>query len=70
MALKIYAKFEWKLTCAFKNDMGHLANLHRLKNKDFIVERKMAELNQDKNSKQPDRPGAVWKIYFSLEINE
>ena len=31
MALKIVAKFEGKLTCAFKNDMKNLANLHRLK---------------------------------------
>ena len=27
----------------------------------------MAELNQNKNSKQPDRPDAVWKLYFTLE---
>ena len=31
MALKIDAKFEGKLTCAFKNDMRNLANMHRLK---------------------------------------
>ena len=31
----------------------------RLKNSDFILESKMAELNQNKNSKQPDRPDAV-----------
>ena len=31
MALKIDAKFEGKLTCAFKNDKRNLANLHRLK---------------------------------------
>ena len=30
MALKIDAKFEGKLTCAFKNGRN-LANLHRLK---------------------------------------
>ena len=28
MALNIDAKFEEKLTCAFKNDMRNLANLH------------------------------------------
>ena len=28
----------------------------------------MAELNQNKNLKQPDRPDAVWKLYFTLEI--
>ena len=54
MALKIDTKFEGKLTCAFKNDMRNLANFHRLKNSDFILESKMAELNQNKNSKQPD----------------
>ena len=59
MALKIDTKFEGKLTCAFKNDMRNLANFHRLKNSDFILESKMAELNQNKNSKQPDRPDAV-----------
>ena len=33
--------------------------VHRLKNSDFILESKMAELNQNKNSKQPDPPDAV-----------
>ena len=59
MALKIDAKFEGKLTCAFKNDMRNLVNFHRLKNSNFILESKMAELNQNKNSKQPDRPDTV-----------
>ena len=35
-----------------------------------FLKSKMAELNQNKNSKQPDRPDAVWKLYFTLEINE
>ena len=52
MVLKIDAKFEGKLICAFKNDMKNLANSHRLKNSDFILENKMAVLNQNKNSKQ------------------
>ena len=59
MALKIDAKFEGKLTYAFKNDMRNLGNFHRLKNSDFILQSKMADLNQNKKSKQPDRPGAV-----------
>ena len=59
MAMKIDTKFEGKLTCAFKNDMKNLANFHRLKNSDFILESKMAELNQNKNSKQPDQPDTV-----------
>ena len=59
MALKIDAKFEGKLTCAFRNDMRNLANFHRLKNIDFILESKMAELNENRNLKQPVRPEAV-----------
>ena len=70
ITLKIDAKFEGKLTCAFKNDMSNLANFHRLKNGDFILESKMAELNQNEKSKQPDRLDAVGKVYFTLEINE
>ena len=62
MTLKIDAKFEGKLTCVFKNDMMNIANFPRLKSSDFILESKIAELNQNKNSKQPDRPDAVWKI--------
>ena len=53
-----------------KNDTGKLANFHRLKNSDFILQSKMAEPNQNKNSKQPDLPDALWKLYFTLEINE
>ena len=49
MALKIDAKFEGKLTCAFKNDIRNLASFRRLENRDFILESKMAELNQNKN---------------------
>ena len=54
MALKIDAKYEGKLTCAFKNGewriltkMKNIANFHRLKNSDFILESKIAELNQN-----------------------
>ena len=62
MALKIDAKFEEKLTCAFKNELRNLANFHRLKNSDFILESKMAGLNQNKNLKQLDRSNAVRKF--------
>ena len=31
MALMIDAKSKGKVTCAFKNDMSNLANMHRLK---------------------------------------
>ena len=57
--MNIDTKFEGKLTCAFKNDMRTLANFHRLKDTNFILESKMAELNQHKNSKQQDRAEAV-----------
>ena len=59
MKLKIDAKFEGKMTCAFQNDLRNLANFHKLKNSDYILEAKMAELNQNKNSKQPDRPDST-----------
>ena len=57
----VLSKMTWRIWQIF---------VHRLKNSDFILESKMAELNQNKNSKQPDRPDAVWKLYFTLEINE
>ena len=46
MALKIDAKFEGKLTCAFKNDMRNLANCQKLQNTNFILESKLAKSNQ------------------------
>ena len=42
----------------------------RLKNSDLVLETRMVEENLNKNSKQPDRPHALWKLYFTLEINE
>ena len=59
MAPKIDAKLERKLTCTFKNDMRNLVNFYRLKNSAFILESKMVELNQNKNSKQSDLSDAV-----------
>ena len=70
IGLKIDAKFEGKLTCAFKSDLKNLANFYRLKNSDLILESKMVKLNQNKNSKQADRPDRVWKPFFTLESNE
>ena len=53
----------WRKTdFCFQNEMRNLANFHRLKNSDFILESKMAELNQNKNLKQLDRPDAVRKL--------
>ena len=54
MILKIDAKYEGKLTFAFKNDIRNLANFYSLKNSDFILESKIVELNQNKNSKHQD----------------
>ena len=54
MTLKRDAKFEEKLTCAFQNGMRNLENFHKLKNSDFILESKMAELNQNKSLKELD----------------
>ena len=61
-----------KVTCSFKNDMSNMENFHRLKNSDFILESKMADLNQNKNwkKKKKDWPDVVWKIYFTLDINK
>ena len=69
MALKIDAKFEenwfvlskmiWTICKIF---------VHMLKNSNFILESKVAELNQNKNPQ--DRLDAVRKLYFTLEINE
>ena len=54
MALNIDAKFEGKLTRAFKNDSRTFANFHRLEKNNFVLESKKVELNQNQNSKQPD----------------
>ena len=53
------------MTGTFKNDMRKLGNFHRLKNNDFTLESKMAELNQNKNPKQADQPDAVWKLILT-----
>ena len=76
---KIYIWWHWRLMQNLKENWFVLSKMtwricqifvHRLKNSDFILERKMAELSKNKNSKQPDRPDAMWKLYFTLEINE
>ena len=69
MPLKIDTKIEGKLTCAFQSDIRNLANFHRLKNSNIILESKMTELNQNKNLKQLDQPDVVRKLNFTLEIN-
>ena len=54
MALKTDANFEGKLTRGFKNDTRTLSNFHMLGKSNFVLESKMAELNQNQNSKQSD----------------
>ena len=66
MTMKSDKNFGEELTCCFKIDKRNLA----IKNIDFILESKIAELNQNKNSKQRDWPDVVWKFYFVLELNK
>ena len=58
----------WRKTdLCFQKWQRNLANFHRLKNNDFILESKMAELNQNKNLKQLDQPDVerkLLKIFF------
>ena len=44
-------KLEEKVTRGLENDMRNLANFHWLKNSDFILESKIAELNKNKIQK-------------------
>ena len=62
MTLKTDAKLEGRLTRASQNDIRNSGSFHRLKNIDFILKSKSAEVNQNKNSKQLDRPDAVRKL--------
>ena len=41
-------KLEEQVTRGLENDMRNLANFHWLKNSDFILESKIAELNKNK----------------------
>ena len=50
MTLESDAKFEEKLICAFENSMKNLSDFRRLKNRNFMLESKMAKLNQNINS--------------------
>ena len=55
IALIIDAKFERKMTLVSQSDMMNFANFHKLKKSDLVLESKMAELNQNKTSKQLER---------------
>ena len=74
ITIKNDAKLGEELICCFKTDIGNLIgwfwDFHWLKNSNINLESKSVELNQNKNSKQPDRLDAVCKLYFTLEINE
>ena len=59
IVLKIDAKCEGKLTCVFENNMRNLKHFHRMRKSGFISKSKKTELNQNKNSKQLDRPDAA-----------
>ena len=59
-----------KTDLCFQNEMRNLASFHGLKNSNFVLESKMAELNQNKNSEEPDQPHTLCKFYFTLEINK
>ena len=61
MALNTDAKFGRTLIRVFKNDMKNLTNFHRLNNKDFILERKMAELNDQIDQMQCQNFAIPWK---------
>ena len=50
----------WKKTnLCFQKWNEEFCEHSRLKNSDFILESKMVELNQNKNSEQPGQPNAV-----------
>ena len=77
--LRSYVWWHWILMQNLKENWLALSKMtwriwqifvHKLKNSHFILESKMAKLNQNKNWKQPDRPGAVWNFLFTLEIKK
>ena len=63
--MKSDQKFEEKLTCGSENDMWRIwQNFHRLKNNNFILESKMAELNQKKTFETTRSNRCNDKIFF------
>ena len=46
--------------------MTNLANFHRRENNDFILESKIVELDQNRNSRQLDRADPVRKKMFYI----
>ena len=67
---KDWCKIWKKTTFAFQNDMKNLANFYRLKNRDFILESKLAEINQNIDLCLADsRILYFWKVLESLYKN-
>ena len=66
MALKLDAKFvgNWLVLSKMTWRISQIF-VHRLKNSNFILESKKAELNQNKTSKQPDWPNSTINKIFS-----
>ena len=61
----------WQKTdLCFQKWHWDFASFHRLRNSDLILESKIADLNHIKNSRQPNGLDAMWKLYFTFEINE
>ena len=74
-----YVWWHWILMQSLKDNWLVLSEMtwrirqiffHGLRNSNLILESKKAELNQNQNLKQPDRPDAVWKLCFTLGINK
>ena len=72
MALKVDAKFEgnWLVLSNMTWGIWQIFTGWKRLSSDFILESKMAQLNQIKNTKQLDRPDSVRKLYFAFEIKE
>ena len=57
----VLSKMAWRIWQIF---------IYRLKNSNLILESKMVELNQNKDSKRPDGPDTMWITHFTLKIND
>ena len=75
-AKKVHRSYVWCQSGFMQNLKKNWITLSKMtwgiwqKKSDFILQSKMAELNQNQSSKQSDWLDAVWKLYFTLEINE
>ena len=69
-SIEDWCKIWRKIDLCFLKWHKEFGKFFQAEKNDFILEGKMTELNQNKNSKQPDQPDAVQKRYFTLKINE